>query len=224
MQTDLLANYVWIGVDIGTTGVRAIAYQPDGKSIAAAEALYPLDTPHPDWAEQNPAQIYDAVEKVVKETADALRYKRKVLGGVALSAVMHSFAAMDEERNLLTNMMTWADSRSSDIVQEMKQDEALCQKFYQKTCCPVHACYPLTKILWLRKHHPDLFQRMRYVGSIKDYVFANFTGEWVIDRSAASSTGMYNAEELTWDDEILRYIGITENHLPPVVSTTYKQT
>jgi len=223
MQTDLLANYVWIGVDIGTTGVRAIAYQPDGKSIAAAEALYPLDTPHPDWAEQNPAQIYDAVEKVVKETADALRYKRKVLGGVALSAVMHSFAAMDEERNLLTNMMTWADSRSSDIVQEMKQDEALCQKFYQKTCCPVHACYPLTKILWLRKHHPDLFKRMRYVGSIKDYVFANFTGEWVIDKSAASSTGIYNAEELKWDEEILRYIGITENHLPPVVSTTYKQ-
>ena len=222
MQVDHFEDSVWIGVDVGTTGVRAIAYQPDGTSISSAEALYPLDTPHPDWAEQNPAQIYDAVEHVVRETADALRYKRKALAGVALSAVMHSFVALDADKNLLTNMMTWADSRSSDIVKEMKTDENLCRSFYQKTCCPIHACYPLTKILWLRKHHPEIFSRMRYIGSIKDYVFANFTGEWVVDKSVASSSGIYNAAELAWDKEILAYMGIAEDYMPPVVSTTYQ--
>lgn len=223
MQIDHVEDSVWIGVDIGTTGVRAIAYQADGKSICSASALYPLDTPHPDWAEQNPAQIYDSVESVVRKTADALRYKNKQLSGIALSTVMHSFAAMDADKVLLTNMMTWADSRSSDIVQEMKEDETLCRSFYQKTCCPIHACYPLTKILWLRKHHPELFNRFRYVSSIKDYVFEHFTGEWVVDKSVASSSGIYNVEELAWDKDILRYLGISEDYMPRVVSTTYRQ-
>ena len=222
MEINHFGEPVWIGVDIGTTGVRAIAYEADGKSVGSAQAFYPLDTPHPDWAEQNPVQIYDAVEQVVRETADSLRYKRKVLGGIALSTVMHSFAALDKEKNLLTNMMTWADSRSSAIVQEMQQDPNLCRRFYQKTGCPVHACYPLAKILWLRRHHAELFGQMRYVGSLKDYVFAEFTGEWIIDRSAASSSGLYNAKELCWDEEILSYIGIAADYLPPVVSTTWQ--
>ena len=131
MQKERWGDCVWIGVDIGTTGVRAIAYQPDGQKLSSAEVLYPLDTPHPDWAEQNPAQIYSAVESVVKDTADALRYKGKILAGVALSTVMHSFAAMDADKNFLTNMMTWADSRSSDIVKTMKLDAELCNRFYQ---------------------------------------------------------------------------------------------
>jgi len=223
MQKERWGDCVWIGVDIGTTGVRAIAYQPNGQKLSSAEVLYPLDTPHPDWAEQNPAQIYSAVESVVKDTADALRYKGKILAGVALSTVMHSFAAMDADKNFLTNMMTWADSRSSDIVRTMKLDAELCNRFYQKTCCPVHACYPMTKILWLRKHHPDLFGRMSYVSSIKDYVFEHFTGEWVVDKSVASSSGLYNAANLQWDTDILQYLGITETSLPQVVATTYHQ-
>ena len=218
---DILNPEVWIGVDVGTTGVRAIAYTAEGQKVCSAEAFYPLLTPHPDWAEENPLQIYESVEKVVRETADALRYKSKTLAGIALSTVMHSFAGLDEEHEPLMDMQTWADSRSADIVRELRKDKNLCQRFYDRTGCPIHACYPLAKVLWLRRNHAEMFARMHYVGSLKDYLFQKITGEWVIDHSTASSSGMYNEQIMDWDEEILSFAGLSRAMMPKTVSTTY---
>ena len=212
---------IWIGVDIGTTGVRAIAYKKNGISLCSSDEFYPLETPYPDWAEQNPEIIYKAVEKVVRDVANTLIYKGKTVSGIAISTVMHSFAPANKDRELLSNMMTWADSRSVGIVNELKKDKELAKKFYDKTCCPTHSCYPFLKILWVRKNFPDVFNKMKYVYSIKDYVFEKMTDEWVVDKSSASASGLYNAHTLNWDDEILSYAGITKEQLPPVVSTTY---
>lgn len=222
MDIQIDKKEVWIGVDVGTTGVRAIAYNIEGQGVASSEAFYPLLTPHPDWAEENPLQIFESVEKVVAETAAALRYKNVELAGIALSTVMHSFAPMDADYHPLTDMQTWADSRSASIVREMKQDAELCESFYHKTGCPIHACYPLAKAVWLKRNLPEIWQRMSYVGSLKDYIFLGLTGEWVIDRSAASTSGMYNEHSLEWDEEILAYAGLSRAQMPPVVSTTYQ--
>lgn len=221
MTMESASQEVWIGVDVGTTGVRAIAYTENGINVCSAEAFYPLVTPHHDWAEESPLQIYEAIEEVVRKTAVQLRYKNKKLAGLALSTVMHSFAGLDNNKEPLMDMQTWADSRSAGIVREMKEDPELCRSFYERTGCPIHACYPLAKIIWLRRNQPELFKQMRYVGSLKDYIFYNMTDEWVIDRSAASASGMYNEHTLAWDDEILTYAGISSHYMPPVVSTTY---
>lgn len=221
MPMDSANQEVWIGVDVGTTGVRAIAYTEEGTNVCSSEAFYPLLTPHPDWAEESPLQIYEAIEQVVRKTADQLRYKNKELAGVALSTVMHSFAGLDDMKEPLMDMQTWADSRSTGIVRKMKKNPELCRSFYERTGCPIHACYPLAKIIWLRENQPELFKQMKYVGSLKDYIFYNMTGEWVIDKSAASTSGMYNEHTLDWDDEILAYAGVTKDYMPPVVSTTY---
>ncbi|GLU98941.1 gluconokinase [Megamonas funiformis] len=213
---------IWIGVDVGTTGVRAIAYQKDGLSLCSADEFYPLETPYPDWAEQNPEIIYKAIEKVVREVANTLIYKGKNVSGIAISTVMHSFAPANENHELLSNMITWADSRSVGIVNELKKDEALVKGFYERTCCPTHSCYPFLKILWVRKNYPDVFAKMRYIYSLKDYIFEKMTGEWVVDKSSASASGLYNAHKMDWDEEILNYAGITREQLPPVVSTTYQ--
>lgn len=212
---------VWIGVDLGTTGVRAIAYTKDGQSLSSAEAFYPLLTPHPGWAEENPFQIIKAAQEVIHKAAAALRYKDVSIEGLALSTVMHSFAPLDADHQPLTDMATWADSRAAGIVRELKRDEEICRKFYHKTGCPIHACYPLAKVLWLRKHQPDLFEKMRYVGSLKDYLFYHLAGEWVIDHSTASTSGMYNEERMDWDEEIMAYAGLQKGQLPEVRSTTY---
>ena len=122
----MMANHVkgiWIGVDVGTTGVRAIAYEASGVSLASAEAFYPLRTPHPDWAEERPSEILAATEQVVREAADALRYQGRMPSGIALSTVMHSLIPLDAEKQPLTDMQTWADSRSAGIVRELKENE-----------------------------------------------------------------------------------------------------
>lgn len=213
---------VWIGVDVGTTGTRAIAYDINGINICSSEAFYPLLTPHPDWAEENPLQIFESIEKVIGETAAQLRYKNQTLAGIALSTVMHSFVGLDGHHEPLMDIQTWADSRSAGIVRRMKADKELCQNFYQRTGCPVHACYPLAKILWLQKNLPELFQRMQYVGSLKDYIFLGMTGEWVLDHSTASTSGIYNEKNMDWDEEILAYAGLRREQMPLVVSTTYQ--
>lgn len=213
---------VWIGVDVGTTGTRAIAYDINGINICSSEAFYPLLTPHPDWAEENPLQIFESIEKVIGETAAQLRYENQTLAGIALSTVMHSFVGLDGHHEPLMDIQTWADSRSAGIVRRMKADKELCQNFYQRTGCPVHACYPLAKILWLQKNLPELFQRMQYVGSLKDYIFLGMTGEWVIDHSTASTSGIYNEKNMDWDEEILAYAGLRREQMPLVVSTTYQ--
>lgn len=211
---------VWIGVDVGTTGVRAMAYTAQGKSVAVRDAFYPLETPQYDRAEQNPQQIYDAAEEVIAGVVKELQYKLVTISGIALSSVMHSFIPQDEQFDLLGNMITWADSRSSNSVHRMEQDEA-CKQFYFRTGCPLHASYPLAKIIWVKENQPEIFARMAHIGSIKDYMFRLMTGEWVTDKSVASSSGLFNAFTETWDSEILDYVGIQEEQLPKVVSTTY---
>ena len=211
---------VWIGVDVGTTGVRAMAYTAQGKSVAVRDAFYPLETPQYDRAEQNPQQIYDAAEEVIAGVVKELQYKLVTISGIALSSVMHSFIPQDKHFDLLGNMITWADSRSSTIVHRMEQDET-CKQFYFRTGCPLHASYPLAKIIWVKENQPEIFARMAHIGSIKDYMFRLMTGEWVTDKSVASSSGLFNAFTETWDSEILDYVGIQEEQLPKVVSTTY---
>ena len=211
---------VWIGVDVGTTGVRAMAYTAQGKSVAVRDAFYPLETPQYDRAEQNPQQIYDAAEEVIAGVVKELQYKLVTISGIALSSVMHSFIPQDKRFDLLGNMITWADSRSSNIVHRMEQDEQ-CKQFYFRTGCPLHASYPLAKIIWVKENQPEIFARMAHIGSIKDYMFRLMTGEWVTDKSVASSSGLFNAFTETWDSEILDYVGIQEEQLPKVVSTTY---
>lgn len=215
------SNSIWLGVDIGTTGVRAIAYYKDGTNLGSSEAFYPLETPHLGWAEQNPHVIYTATVKVITQTLDILHNKGLNISGIALSTAMHSFAPANEKRELLSNMQTWADSRSSVIVDELKQDDKLITKFYQKTCCPVHACYPFAKILYLHKYTPDIFAQMHYIYSLKDYIFEQLTNTWVIDKSSATTTGLYNVHENAWDKEILAFAKISPEQLPPVVPTTY---
>lgn len=213
---------VWIGVDLGTTGVRAVAYDLQGRSYANQQAFYPLLTPREGYAEENPRQILDATCSVIKKAVEELRYQGITVAGLALSTVMHSFIALNAQHEPLTNLITWADSRSAGIVHEMKDDTSACQQIYRRTGCPLHASYPLAKILWMRQERPQLYQQMQYVGSIKDYLFLHLTGQWRIDHSTASTSGFYNESEMQWDQDILAMLGLTAAQLPEIVSTTYR--
>lgn len=217
-----MTNAIWIGVDVGTTGVRAVAYQVDGTSLESASALYPLNTPYPEWAEQDPFEVIAATEQVIQKVGALLTAQGKKANGLSFSTVFHSFLAYDENFKPITTLMTWGDNRSSSIVNEMKKTQD-CLAIYQRTGCPLHPMYPMTKVAWLREKAPDIYQKIHYIGSIKDFVFKTLTGEWVLDRSVASGSGLYNLETLSWDKELLEYLNISEKNMPPVVSTTYSQ-
>ena len=214
---------VWIGVDIGTTGVRAVAYEADGRSQGSTSREYRLLTPKPGWAEQEPAEIVTAIEDTLRELVSVLAQAKRRPDGLALSSVFHSFLAMDRQMRPVSNLMTWADTRSQQMLPEMKQRGLEFLPVYRRVGCPVHPMYPFVKIAWLLKQHPEIAGNATRFGSIKDYVFMLLTDEWVMDRSIASGSGLYNLWKLEWDQELVRFLGIADDSLPRVVSTTYSR-
>jgi len=220
-----MSEPVWIGADIGTTGVRAVAYGPDGHSYGAASRDYRLYTPQPGWAEQESGEVVAAVEEVLRQVAGQLERSGQKADGLAFSSVFHSFLAYDDQMSPVTRLMTWGDSRSQGVVAEMKRNGLDFMPIYHRVGCPLHPMYPMTKIAWLLKQGSELLhgRKPKRFGSIKDYIFWRLTGQWVLDRSIASGTGLYNEFQLEWDKELIRFLGIGEESLPEVVSTTYSR-
>jgi len=214
-----MSNQV-VGVDIGTTSTKAVVFDTDGRVVAHHAVEYPLLTPTPAAAEQDPEQICQAVLTAIRE---AVRKSRAAPGDVvcvAFSAAMHSVIAVDGAGRPLTRSITWADSRATEWAERIKNDwDGLA--IYQRTGTPIHPMSPLAKLVWLRREQPDVFARAaRFIG-IKEYVFFRLFKRYVVDYSIASATGLFNLSQLDWDAGALEVAGVTPERLAEPVPTTF---
>jgi len=207
-----------IGVDIGTTSTKAVVFSDNGENVNQVSIEYPLLTPEPKAAEQDPDEIVQAVilavQRVIKET-DLEKDQIKLL---SFSAAMHSLIAVDANGLPLTASLTWADQRSEVYAKALKEKNG--QAIYEKTGTPIHPMSPLTKLIWLKEEKTEIFEAAsRFIG-IKEYVFYKLFGEYVVDYSIASATGLFNIFNLDWDEEALETAQIKDEHLSRVVPTT----
>lgn len=206
----------FLGVDIGTTSSKAVAFSESGKVIANYSSPYDMCHPQPGWSEQDAEIILRAaitsINKVVEELAPALPEF------ISFSAAMHSLIAIDENGNLLTNCIIWADNRSDVIARQLKETKEG-YEFYHSSGVPIHSMSPLCKLLWLRENDAKIFDTaFKFIG-IKEYIFYKLFNDFTVDTSLASATGLLNLNSLQWDDTILEYIGIKASQLSTVVST-----
>jgi gluconokinase len=210
-----------LGLDVGTTGVKAVLFQRSGAVAASALREYPLSAPRPGWAEQDPDQIVAAsVEAMAEVTADALRQGIEV-AGVSVSTAMHSLLALDGHGRPLTPSVTWADGRAAAQAARLRGSHAG-RRLAARNGTPVHPMSPLVKLIWYREEQPETFAAAaRWVG-IKEYLLARLTGgdRLVVDRSIASATGLYDLLAGDWDDEALRLAGVRPEQLADLVRTT----
>lgn len=210
-----MKDYV-IGVDIGTTSTKAVLYDKKGNVKGYANKEYPLYQEIPDMAEQDPDEIFETVIDVLtavvrKSGADVAR-----IAGVSFSSAMHSLILLDEENQLLTRCITWAYNRANHQSEELKNSAAGLAIYY-RTGTPIHPMSPLSKILWLKEEHPDLIQQTAHFIGIKEYVFYKLFGQFKVDFSIASATGLFNIHELRWDDEVLALLDISNEQLSELV-------
>jgi gluconokinase len=210
---------VVIGVDVGTTATKAVAYDDAGHPVAGASAGYPLDEPTPGWAEQDPVRIYDAVVATVREVGDRLAADGHRVAGLSFSSAMHSLIGLDPHGAPLTPSVTWADSRASSQAEALRASPGGLA-LHRRTGTPVHPMSPLAKLLWFRDQQPALFEQVGHWVGIKDYLLSRLTGALVTDHSLASGSGLLDIHRLRWDDEALQLAGITARQLPELVSTT----
>lgn len=208
-------NY-YLGIDIGTTSSKAVAFSYKGEVIASYSFAYDMQHPHATWSEQDPNKIFDAVingiNKVLKSLAPGLPLF------ISFSAAMHSLIVIDDKGNLMTKCIIWADNRADVIAENLRNSERG-YRFYRASGVPVHSMSPLCKLIWFRQNEPEIFNAaFKFIG-IKEYIFYKLFGDFVVDTSIASATGLLNTKTLRWDEEILDYLQIPDSKLSLVVST-----
>jgi gluconokinase len=207
--------HYYLGIDIGTTSSKAVAFSDKGDVIASYSFAYAMQHPQPNWNEQDPDEILTAVVKGINKVTETLESSAPLF--ISFSAAMHSFIAVDNKGNLLSQCIIWADNRAHAIADKLlKSNEGA--RFYHRSGVPVHAMSPLCKLLWFKEYEPKIFNTaFKFIG-IKEYIFYKLFGEYVVDTSIASATGLLNINTLQWDEEILNFIGITASRLSRVVS------
>jgi gluconokinase len=206
-----------IALDIGTTSTKAVAVDAQGATLATCNVPYKLYHTQDDRAEQHPADIWAAVSKSLQKIQRACR-KQGNLQGIVFSAAMHSLMAVDEAGLPLTPLLTWADNRAADIAIKLRLEKP---ELYTRTGTPLHAMSVLPKLIWLREHQPDIFQKARRFCGIKEYVMYQLTGQWICDHSIASATGLMRLDTLEWDEEALQLAGIDPERLPRLVAPQF---
>ena len=210
----------YICVDIGTTTIKGIVYDEKGIVVNESYRNSNLVKPENGFMEQEPDSIKWNLSSFLKELVSKIHIEREELGFISLSAYMHSLVAVDKENKALTNVMLWNDRRSQEFVEIAKEDGKGLE-IYKKTGTPVHPMSPLYKIIYLREKEREIFEKSKLFVGIKEIILHWMTGEWVVDESIASATGMYNIHERKWEKLALDYAGITEDNLPKVFSTTH---
>lgn len=208
---------VIVGLDVGTTAVKACAFAPGSSWRCAAVREYALLQPAPGQYVQDPATILDAASKALAECVAAVA-GAEVLG-VAVSAGMHGLLALDADGRPLTSLVTWADARARAEARGLR-DAGWARELHARTGVPVHSMSPLTKLRWFARHEPEVWQAARWWAGLKELLLWWLTGEMVTELSSASGTGLLDMAARSWSPEAVDVAGVDLDRLPSILATT----
>ena len=201
-----------VGLDVGTTGVKAIALSPTGDVLARSEHSYPLSTPRPGWAEQDPEDWWRAAEAALRD----LGVRPTAIG---LSGQMHGLVVLDDEQRVLRPAILWNDQRTAAECAEIEQRVGAA-RLIELTGNRALTGFTAPKLLWLRRHEPEVYERIKHVLLPKDYIRFRLTGEHAIDVADASGTLLFDVGERRWSEEVLAALDVPLAWLPPVYEST----
>lgn len=205
-----------IGVDVGTTSTKGVLYDDHSQVVAAAKYGYPLHRDASGMAEQDPEKIVGAVKKVITKLAKRVDFIVDNLLAVSFSSANQSLVLLDDHLRPLSRMITWADTRAAKVAEDLRTTVAG-KQLYGQTGTPIHPMSPVIKLMWLQQQHPEIISRTKYFGGIKSYLFAQLCGEFKVDISVASGSGLCNIHTGHWDADALMMAGITSGQLPEIV-------
>ena len=203
---------VLVGLDVGTSAVKALAISPTGQVVARAERSYGLSTPRPGWAEQDPEDWWRAAEAALA----ALAVEATSIG---LSGQMHGLVVLDEQEQVIRPAILWNDQRTGAECAEI-EDRLGRDNLIAKTGNRALPGFTAPKLLWLRKHEPETYARIRHVLLPKDYVRFRMTGEHAIDAADASGTLLFDVENRRWSSTVLDALELPREWLPPAYEST----
>ncbi|MGH2614767.1 MAG: FGGY-family carbohydrate kinase [Thermomicrobiales bacterium] len=204
-----------LGLDVGTTSVKAVVYQPDGIAVASASLLTPTHVPRPGWAFYRPEELWETVVTVIQRALAELSDPGQI-ASVAVAAVGESGVLIDASGAATTDSIAWFDNRTRPqatwLAERIGKDE-----LFARSGLSLQPIFSLNKLLWHREHEPGAWRRSVRWLMLADYIAFRLCGEVATDFSLASRTLMLNLHELRWDERTLTQAEIDADLLAPVV-------
>lgn len=204
-----------LGLDVGTSGAKAVLIADNGRVVATATEDYPLHTPHPLWSEQDPADWWRgcrvALGRVVAESGVA----PEEIAGLGLTGQMHGAVFLDAQDQVIRPAILWNDNRTA-VQCEAITARVGAERLIQIAGNPALTGFQAPKLLWLRDHEGEQFERVRHVLLPKDYVRLLLTGDYASDASDAAGTLLLDVERRDWSADILQALDLPRAWLPPV--------
>lgn len=207
----------FLGLDLGTTGVRVVAVSLEGEVVATASRAYPLLTPRAGWTEQRPSDWLSAVAASLSEIVE--RLDRRSIAAIGLSGQMHGLVVLDRAGTVIRPAILWNDQRTGEAVAAIERAIPRVE-LIRRTGNRAATGFQLPKLIWLRSQEPGAFARVATVLLPKDFVAHVLTGVFAAEPSDASGSGCFDLAAKRWDEEILDAVGLDVRWFPPVVAST----
>ena len=209
-----MTNSLFLGLDVGTSGVKAVLIDAVGAVMATAMSPLSLSTPRPGWAEQEPDEWWRASVGAIRSVLATCTDTH--VAGVGVSGQMHSSVFLDRNGRVIRPALLWCDGRTTAECREIEQRVGGEARLRELVSNPALEGFTLPKVLWLRNHEPADFGRLATVLLAKDFIRFRLTGELATEPSDASATLMFDTARVRWSSEILDAVGLSETLLPAV--------
>ncbi len=202
---------LYIGVDLGTSAVKLLLMDEKGEIRKIVSKEYPLYFPHPGWSEQNPEDWFlKTVEGIKELTAECEKSK---VAGISFGGQMHGLVALDGEDRVIRPAILWNDGRTGEETDYLNEVIGK-DKLSEHTANIAFAGFTAPKILWMKKHEPENFAKIRKIMLPKDFLAYKLSGVFCTDVSDASGMLLLDVKNRCWSKEMLDICGISEKQLP----------
>ena len=202
---------LYIGIDLGTSACKFLLMDETGDIKNIVSRDYPLSFPKPGWSEQDPAAWVRAVEEGIPALLDG--FDAAQVAGIGAGGQMHGLVVLDAEDHVIRPTILWNDGRTAEEVRFLNETVGR-EKLSAATANIAFAGFTAPKLLWMKKHEPELFARIAKIMLPKDYINYVLTGVHATEPSDAAGTLLYDVEHGCWSEEMLRIVGVTEGQMP----------
>ncbi len=209
-----------LGIDIGTTGIKVVLFDKEGNIMGSEYREYPLYTPSPGIAEQDPSEWISSLVDGIKSLSSSYPDALKEVSVIGIDGQMHTSALLDRSGNLVRMAITWLDQRSKEIVEDLERRPGR-EFIFSHTMNFPSTTYLLPNLLWIKRYEPEVYEKIDKVLVAKDYVKYWLTGEVYTDPSDASGTLIFDIEKGIWSEEVLSYFSLHRKWFPDIAPSTY---
>ncbi len=206
-----------LAIDVGTSSVKVVVFDQEGNVVQAVQKEYATFHPFPGWVEQDPYEWWNAVVQCLRELWRKGISPQHVLG-IGLSGQMEICLPLDRYGRLLYPAILYSDMRALEETDYLRNEIGE-EAFWEVTGNSIAPSMTVVKLLWLKRHKPELYRATRMViTGAKDYILYRLTGVYATDHTNASTTGMFNLSKRCWEGALLRAVGLSVTLLPSIFS------